>query len=241
MCKYSAKPIEVIDKSPNALKNIRIGIFRTDDNSSEQIGEYIRNYHLFFKTFYYFIKDGKDYALYSPNYFITRVMELPSCVDIGGEEQTKTSLCPNEYYVPMYVDREYQFTDKGERVTRKYRIVDPAVEQTLPTPISWEREINTPITVSSISCFPFGFVSGSYWVKEGPEIIQHLDLSQVEKGIIKRDERFGKIVLPRKITLPQAIVVEASQVSYKIPNVSIASERDYHLETGQVVDWTKDE
>jgi hypothetical protein len=240
MYRYSVKPIEIIDNGPKALKNVRVGIFRSDDNSSEQIGEYIRNYPLFFKTFFHFIKDSKDYALYSPDYFLTRVMELPSCKDIGGEERNITNLCPNEYYIPIYVDREYQTLENSKRITKKYRVVDPKAEQILPIPTSWEREDNMPINVSLISCFPFGFVSGTYWVKEGPEIIHFLDLSQVEKGIIKRDKRFGKLILPQKMGLSDAIVVEASQVSYETPNISIASERDYQLETGKEIDWSKD-
>lgn len=168
-------------------------------------------------------------------------MELPLCKDIGGEERSQTNLCPKQYYVPLFVDREIRTIENGKEETTKYRVIDPEPEQTLPIPSSWEKYHSNPsITVSSISCFPFGFVAGNYWVKDGPEVIHFLDLSQVEKGIIKRDERFGDLILPHKIGLADAIVVEADQVSYKTPNISIASERDYHLDTGEEIDWSKE-
>ncbi len=68
---------------------------------SVKIGVYKRNYHSFAKkTFYPFHKNGQDYALYSPDYTSTRIMKLPECEDIGGEEPNKTGFCPIEYFVP---------------------------------------------------------------------------------------------------------------------------------------------
>jgi hypothetical protein len=43
---------------------------------------------------------GRWFALYSPDYPATRVMELPSCKDLGGEEPLSHGFCPIDYYIP---------------------------------------------------------------------------------------------------------------------------------------------
>lgn len=91
---YSAKVIENLN--PSGWEKLRVGVFKGE----EQIGEYERNYSLM-STFHPFQKDSKWYALYSPSYTSTRVMELPSCKDLGGEESTSGGFCPVEYYVPQ--------------------------------------------------------------------------------------------------------------------------------------------
>ncbi len=66
------------------------------------VGEYIRNYPDFsHETFYPFIQeDGQEYALYSKDYTCTRVMKLPECIDLCGEESDAYGFCPVEFYVP---------------------------------------------------------------------------------------------------------------------------------------------
>ncbi|MDX2087961.1 MAG: hypothetical protein SFX73_08930, partial [Kofleriaceae bacterium] len=41
----------------------------------------------------------------------------------------------------------------------------------------------------------FGFVWGGYWGDDSSWKVQHLDLSQIRDGIIKRDDRFGYVAL----------------------------------------------
>lgn len=68
-----------------------------------KIGEYKRNYGSFAEaTFCPFELDGVWYALYSARYTKTRVMRLPECVDIGGEDSSPGGFCPVEYHVPVY-------------------------------------------------------------------------------------------------------------------------------------------
>lgn len=69
-------------------------------NKWVSLGSYTRNYSHFFNTFFPFVNMGQHYALYSYNYTATRVMKLPECVDIGGEEFTPNGFCPTGYYVP---------------------------------------------------------------------------------------------------------------------------------------------
>jgi hypothetical protein len=64
------------------------------------IGSYERNYGLM-DTFHPFVgSDGGLYALYSRNYTATRVMSLPDCRDLGGEEPSSHGFCPVEFFVP---------------------------------------------------------------------------------------------------------------------------------------------
>src|SRR3990167_633721 len=136
----------------DAWKYIGVKIFETlDDGSEKEIGSYERNYPNFLYTFLPFKKDGKEYALYSPNYAATRVMELPSCKDIAGEEPNRYAFCPVEYFVP---------------------------------------QVENP---------QFGFVSGCEWGDDTSWKVQFLDLSRIEDGILKRDERFGYIQHPKTL------------------------------------------
>ena len=138
----------------------RIGVFRVEGDDKEQIGEYERNYKSFFNTFFHFHRGGKDFALYSPCYSVTRIMELPSCKDIGGEDSNSEGFCPVDYYIPRSSNGEF---------------------------------------------YPFGFVAGCIWGDDSTYKIQYLDLSEAEKGIVKRDDRFGYIMLPENQSLKEAI------------------------------------
>ena len=50
-----------------------------------------------------------------------------------------------------------------------------------------------------------GFVAGCIWGDDSSWKIQYLDLSRVEEGILKREERFGYIELPRSVRLRDSI------------------------------------
>src|SRR5579863_2747108 len=120
---YSARVIDKIEYRPGTWSGIRVGVFRVEGEAEEQIGEYDRNYPNLFRTFYPFQKDGRDYALYSPDYAVTRVMTLPSCQDIGGEEPNSYGFCPVDYYVPSYIEREsIGLRDEVHR----HRVYEPA-------------------------------------------------------------------------------------------------------------------
>ena len=135
------------------------------DGVKTAIGSYERNYPSYVAaTFFPFRLAGKDYALYSRDYTATRVMSLPDCKDLGGEEPDGIGFCPTEFYVPEKED------DSGE-------------------------------------FFPFGFVAGCIFGDDSSWKIEHLDLKDADKGIIKRDNKFGYIQLPNKISLKDAISI----------------------------------
>src|SRR5262249_41440812 len=144
----------------------------------EQIGEYVRNYPNFFDTFFPFEKDGKDYALYSTDYTATRVMELPSCRDIGGEEPSSGGFCPVEYYVPTYVDLETTYSGSPETPYANGKILRSRKNKATPEdlePVSnvsnW-RDAKTgeamkfeslTRAISPLTFYPFGFIAGCVW------------------------------------------------------------------------------
>jgi hypothetical protein len=64
------------------------------------IGSYPRNYGLMTSFHPFMGPDGGLYALYSSHYTATRVMSLPDCRDLGGEDQSSLGFCPVEYFVP---------------------------------------------------------------------------------------------------------------------------------------------
>jgi hypothetical protein len=99
--KYFVRPEEVESK-PGCWNTLIVHIFlREEDGTEREIGQYPRNYPSFVsKTFCPFKQGDKEYALYSTDYTATRVMELPSCKDIAGEEPESCGFCPTGYYVP---------------------------------------------------------------------------------------------------------------------------------------------
>ncbi len=202
---YSARPIATVDNGPGRWQYMRVGVFRTVDGAEEQVGEYSRNYPSLFNTFCPFHLQGNDYALYSTNYTATRVMALPSCHDIGGEEVHTAGFCPTDYFVPTFVDLETTDSDGKVFRFRKNKVTE---EDTQPRSSSTtHRNPRTGETkaierqtraLTPLTYYPFGFVAGCIWGDDSTWKIQYLDLSEVERGIIKRDDRFGYIELPDK-------------------------------------------
>lgn len=198
--KYIAKVLDKIEYSPNSWDGIKVGVFKVDNELETQIGEYERNYSTLYNTFHYFQKDGKDFALYSPHYTVSRIMELPSCKDIGGERPSAGGFCPVDYFVPSV---------KSKKVGQGLK------------------DANL-----------FGFVAGCIWGDDSSWKVQYLDLSEVEKGIIKREERFGYIELLEGKKLKDAIKISKykdESGNYKA-FVKIKTMQTFHLENGKLYD-----
>ncbi|SRR5581483_10079535 len=92
--KYTVNPVD-IRSEPKQWGKFRMEILM----NGEKIGEYNRNYSPL-STFHPFLHHGKEYALYSTNYTATRVMTLPDCKDLCGEESSGHGFCPVEFLVP---------------------------------------------------------------------------------------------------------------------------------------------
>jgi hypothetical protein len=93
--------VEVFDSGPRTWPTAQVNIFHDREGASLQIGSYKRNHAGWcVETFSPFYLDGQWYALYSPDYTATRLMTLPSCQDLGGEEPHTHGFCPVDFYVP---------------------------------------------------------------------------------------------------------------------------------------------
>jgi len=243
---YLAKVVSQIEYRPGTWNGVRVGVFRIEGKSEEQIGEYERNYPNLLRTFYHFQKDGKDYALYSPEYTVTRVMTLPSCEDLGGEEPSGYGFCPVDYYVPSYIEREY--IDLNDEIHR-HRVNEPSAEDlvagtTKYTPLDEKTGERTVVEkpsypVSPLLYYQFGFVAGCIWGDDSSWKIQYLDLSEAERGVIKREERFGYIAMPDQMTLKQAVNMKDYLYDPEeewAHAITIVIQSRFDLRTGKAVD-----
>lgn len=193
---FTAKPIENIDNGKGFWQYQKIGIFQDD----KQIGEYIRNYPSFMSTFHPFMFRDKWYALYSKDYTATRIMSLPDCQDLGGEERDTFGFCPVDYYVPFDNDELLEAVEFAKRESQ---------------PIKYEPG-------------SFGFVAGCIWGDDSSWKVQYLDLSECDKGIIKRTEKFGYLELAEDLELKDA--VSFSRYFDDEPFISIAQMKRLRLD-----------
>jgi hypothetical protein len=162
----------------------------------ERIGGYRRNYHSLFDTFVPFIQDDGQggvhiLALYSPHYTATRLMKLPECVDIGGEDPSSGGFCPTGFLVPY--DSERGLTGR------------------------------------------FGFVSGCVWGDDSSWKVEYLDLSEAAKGVLRRDDRFGYLELPRGMSLRDAVHLEHYRDD-AYGRIEFTVARAYYLKQGKFPD-----
>lgn len=164
---YYAKVIETI-KTPPSWDNYKVGVFTNINGQEKQIGEYDRNYGLM-STFYPFKQNDKWYALYSKDYTATRVMSLPDCKDLCGEEEDAFGFCPVEYYIPCQNGHSDDPSSYG----------------------NWE------VNVGKLAG-TFGFVAGCIWGDDSSWKVQYLDLSKITEGKLINEPRFGYLELPRE-------------------------------------------
>jgi hypothetical protein len=184
-----------------------ISIYGADGFLPRELGGYTRNYPAHgLGTCYPFSRGSKDYALYSRDYTSTRLMELPSCKDIGGEEPSSGGFCPVEYYIPEIHDFQ--------------KVPDPNKEGSF-----FYHAVKEPAQIA--------FVAGCIWGDDSSWKIQCFDISQVESGIITRDERFGYVPMPRGITLAQSVYVQRDEESGAVL-ASLAVMQTYNLDTGEI-------
>ena len=92
---------ESIETRKGCWNVLKVKIFLVEGDSKTQIGEYDRNYSSMYETFFPFRQGNKEYALYSRSYTATRVMSLPDCKDICGEDPKGNGFCPTGFYVPL--------------------------------------------------------------------------------------------------------------------------------------------
>lgn len=208
---------------PGVLDSSTVRILRGD----EQIGEYERNFPSFSEaTFEPFELGGCWFALYSRDYTSTRVMRLPECEDLGGEEPSSHGFCPVELFVPRFRDFTSTHLPSG-RVT-KYRSFECAAEVASPVP-DYETSYGPWCSLD------VGFVAGCIWGDDSSWKLEVFDLQRAAKGVITRSARFGHVELANKMSLTDAVLLD-SYPPHRDLRATIIREERRDVRTGALVD-----
>lgn len=157
--RFKATPTKVGEGWPKCHVEIHDG--------DTKIAEYDRNY-AFMSTWEPFRQGDRNYALYSPHYTATSVMDLATGEMIASEEPGGGGFCPVGFYVPDWHDVH------GASI--------------MPGTLYWRDSNEWPNGEG-------GYVWGCVWGDDSSWKVQYLDLSRVSEGVITRDERFGYVEL----------------------------------------------
>jgi hypothetical protein len=169
-------------------------------DGAAEIGSYERNFPRFGEeTFEPFEIDGAWYALYSCYYTCTRVMSLPACRDLGGEEPCAHGFCPVELYVPRY--KSVVTINKNGEQSESWKFEDEGEKYDGDKTDSF----GNPITVGSWQSLGIGFVAGCLWGDDSSWKLEVFDLSRAAEGILSRSARFGHLQLADKFSLAKAV------------------------------------
>jgi hypothetical protein len=200
------------------LENRRIGIFTREPELL--IGEYIRDDCDVWRTFHPFELRGKWYALFSQDPGYTDLMELPSCKVIWNEKRDdELRFRPIDYWVPSFAKTETRHqmscpcNSGAEGINCTCNIMH---RPECPNPHP-KYQVNGCICHEEWAVFEkqryiwhfpdriHGFVSGYYKEFSSGYILQYLDLSRADEGIVVQDFRYGCPDLPVDLTLRQAV------------------------------------
>ena len=201
------------DSDPGSFEKRPITVFK----NGEPIGSYERNYG-FLKTFYPFECNGRHLALYSPHYTCTRILDLETCTDIGGEKPNSFGFCPVDFYVPRAVRHAWikRMAEDPEH-NGYYRADNDNVFSLYQDKIV---EIDSHY-------LPIGFVSGCTWGDDSSWKLEYLDLSKADEGIISRYDRYGYISLSDSLELKNSVGVSVHYKTGEHLSTSITSVREF--------------
>ncbi|HEX5082076.1 MAG TPA: hypothetical protein VFY40_08520 [Blastocatellia bacterium] len=180
-------------------------------------------------TFEPFRKGDRDFALISHDYIKTSVLDLESGSVIAeeiyeSEAQALGGFCPAGFYVPDWWD-----------------VNDGSI---IPGSEYWNADQEWPNG-------DFGFVWGCQWGDDSSWKVQYLDLSRIQHGIVRREERFGYLELAtfgfeNPCFRPDAPIQNSApppfiKVSkYKgVTQVSFAVKMMFDLESGESPEWQR--
>ena len=172
------------------------------------VTSYDRNYSML-QTFEPFRQGERYFALVAPDYTATSVMNLQTGEIIASEEPNAAGFCPVGFYVPDWWD-----------------LHDGS---TLPGSTLWSADKEWPIRGD------FGFVWGCIWGDDSSWKVQYLDLSEIQEGRIRREERFGYLKLA---TRPDAVGKEFIRLWswHGTRHVEFTMLQTYDLENGRRLD-----
>jgi len=227
--KYVVKGLPKANR-PGTWDSTIVEVFRRNSSSGdlEKICEYERNYSLL-QTFEPFRQGSRDFALISHDYTKTAVLDLESgsviAVEVDGPGASSgAGFCPVGFYVPDWWD-----------------VNDGSI---IPGSEYWDADDEWPNG-------DFGFVWGCQWGDDSSWKVQYLDLSRVQQGIVRREERFGYIELatfgydnpclrpdgPIQNSAPPPFIKVSRYKS--VTQVSFAVEMMFDLESGESPEWRR--
>ena len=277
---FTAKTINRIDNGAGYWSHLEVGVFQHDskDADPKMIGSYVRNYSTLYNTFEYIRRGDRHFALFSPDYTGTRVMEIFPNVgikDIGGEDRNASGFCPVDLYVPtlrtfvrevdcgpqaavkdwsrlldffppgsIIINREQQEDrkklryDDGQCIRAYTGKVEKIGNDKHPT-YCW---VWGPKQMYE-TCFIHtpsndGFIAGCVWGDDSSWKIQHLDLTGIEQGQIKRTELFGYVELANGTKLKDAINTDFLEDGGS--RITMSVQLTFDLATGNFLDWGGD-
>jgi hypothetical protein len=199
---------------PTAWTNVSVEVLDGD----RVIGSYQRNYAML-RTFEPFRQGDRYFALIAPDYTATSVMDLHSGEIIAGEEPHTAGFCPVGFYVPDWWDVREGSAKHG----------------TLPGSRGWTTDHEWP------SGGDFGFVWGCIWGDDSSWKVQYLDLSRIQEGELRREERFGYTILDtderegHEIWTHPREFIRLSRYDGD-PRVEFRSVQSFHVATGEPAD-----
>lgn len=213
---------------PGTCDSAIVEVFRRASAGDEpqKVCEYERNYGLM-HTFEPFRQGNRDFALISPQYTGTSVLDLATGRVIAEEPASTFGFCPVGFYVPDWWD-----------------LHDDSI---IPGSEYWDADDEWPTGGE------FGFVWGCVWGDDRSWKIQHLDLTDIQSGVIRRDHRFGYVELatdgykspcfdPDRILPPEGSdpppFIKLEQWEGKT-NVTFAVEMQFDFSTGQPTEWQR--
>ncbi|MEL6111446.1 MAG: hypothetical protein AAFR20_01455 [Pseudomonadota bacterium] len=178
------------------------------NQANQVVARYSRNYPSLMSTFEPFRQGDKLFALISTDYTASSVLDLATGKIIASEEPHTNGFCPVGFYVPDWWD-----------------VNDGSI---LPGSTRWKADLECPSG-------DFGFVWGCIWGDDSSWKIQHLDLTNIQSGEIKRDERFGYIELASDLELHPKEFIECNFYGGKAI-VRLRTYQSFNLHTGEKLD-----
>jgi hypothetical protein len=200
-------------------------------DGATEIGQYERNYPSFAaQTFEPFELGGAWYALYSRDYTATRVMSLPECRDLGGEEPNSGGFCPVELYVPRY--KLVTMTNRATGEESQHHYFESYAEGRSGHVVG-----NGPFDFNYGPWLSLdtGFVAGCVWGDDNSWKLQVIDLTRAAEGIIVRSERFGYLELVDGLKLADAVRLDSFLPHWQF-RLTISRRERRDMATGAVID-----
>jgi hypothetical protein len=213
---------------PGTWDSTIVEVFRRGpSNEHQKICEFVRHYTLL-GTFEPFRQGNRDFALISRDYTRTAVVDLSTGSVIAEEVDEPgvhpgAGFCPVGFYVPDWWD-----------------IHDGSI---IPGSESWNSDREWPRG-------DFGFVWGCVWGDDSSWKVQYLDLSRIQQGIVKREERFGYVELTTIGFENPCLSAELVKSSRPPPfirlsrykgetDVTFAVDMIFGLDSGKPQDWQR--